>query len=250
MKQNNELGFTLIEIILAVSILATIGILTINILSTQISTREKVTEQNIAHHSINMAMQRIFDDIQGAYISNPKYTISLNVAGRQVAPRFFYRFEEFIVSIQNHRSYLANSNESNLAVVRYFIKSHPRLAGRRQLFRVVDTDMASPISNKGVGLQTLLVPELKNFSLEFWDGRQFRKEWDSSANDTQNKIPKMVKIQLETYIPENSLDKQLNALNPATQPKPQTIKLDTIAYILSSTSMQEVQKSSGEYTWQ
>ena len=105
---NSQNGFTLIEIILSISILATIGVLTINILSTQIDTREKVTAQNTAQHSINMAMERIYSDIQSAYITNPNDSNSLNTNIRPIIPQFSFKNENLIMSVKNYKSLIEN----------------------------------------------------------------------------------------------------------------------------------------------
>lgn len=250
MKDPSQNGFTLLEIILAISILATIGVLTINILSIQIDTRQRVTDQNSAQHSINMAMQRIYDDIQGAYISSANDTVSLNLSNRQVVPQFYFRSSNLVFSIQNHKSYLANSSESNLAFVRYYIRSNPNDSKKNELIRIVDTDMAKNIDGQGVGLLEVIVPDLKDFSVSFWNGNEYRKEWDSTANDTQNKLPKLVKIHLESYFAETNEEKQLTELSPSNQEKRRFISLDTIAYIMSTNNIQDVISPSGDYKWQ
>jgi general secretion pathway protein J len=253
MKSPSQNGFTLLEIILAISILATIGVLTINILSTQIDTRQRVTDQNSAQHSINMAMQRIYEDIQGAYISstNTNDINSLNLSSRQVQPQFYFKASNLVFSIQNYKSYLANSNQSNLAFVRYYTRPDPKDSKKSQLIRIVDTDMAENIDNQGVGFLEIIVPDLKDFSVSFWNGNEYRREWDSTANDTQGKLPKLVKIHLESYFPETNAEKQLKELSPGTENKRRFIALDTIAYILSTTGIPDViPASGGNYKWQ
>lgn len=244
-------GFTLIEIVLAISILATIGMLTINILTNQIETREKVTAHNSVQHAINMAMDKIYSDIQSSYVSNPNDLASLNLSVRAVPPKFSFKNENLILAVQNFRSLLGNSTQSNLAYVRYYIRPNNKDSKKLELIRVVDTDMVENIENSGVGFQEVLVPDLKSFSLEFWNGNEYQKEWDSSANDTQNKIPKLVKIHLETYFPESSSEKQILDLSPNTKKERRSFALDTIAYVLSSNGAQEVtEPSSGDFKWQ
>ncbi|APJ03272.1 type II secretion system protein [Silvanigrella aquatica] len=249
MKNFSQKGFSLLEIILAISILATIGVLTINILSTQILTREKVTEQNAAHHSINMAMQRIFDDIQGSYLPNTSDYGSLNISNRQIPPQFTYKNFNFIFTVQNHKSYLGDSNQSNFALVRYYARPDPKDSKKSQLIRIVDTDMIENIELQGVGYSEIIVPDLKDFYVSFWDGHEYRTSWDSTTNETQNKLPKLVKIHLESYITESSRDKQLQELSPATAIKRKTITLDTIVYILKTLDSPDLTPFSGEYKW-
>lgn len=250
MKKANEFGFTLLEIILAISILATIGVLTINILSSQIDTRQKVTDQNSAQHSINMAMQRLYEDLQSAYISDPSNSVVLNLSNRQVVPQFYFRNGNLVFSTQSYKSYIANSNQSNIAFVRYYIQPDPKDSKISQLIRVVDTDMAESIERKDVGLSEVLVSDLKDFSVSFWNGNEYRREWDSTANDTQSKLPKLVKIHLESYFPESDSEKQLKDISDSNQQKRKFIALDTIVYIMSTIGQKDVITPSGDYKWQ
>lgn len=248
--QKCQKGFTLIEIVLAISILATIGMLTINILTNQIETREKVTEHNSAQHAINMAMDKIYNDLQNAYISNPRNQEALNLSVRPVLPKFSYKNESLILAVQNYKSLLGNSNQSNLAFVHYYIRPNSKDSKRLELVRAVDTDMVENIENIGVGFQEVLVPDLSSFSLEFWNGNEYQKEWDSTANNTQGKLPKLVKIHLETFFRESSADKQFLELSPNTKRERKFITLDTVVYILSAIGMQEVNEpSAGDFKW-
>lgn len=250
MKKNSQNGFSLLEIILAISILATIGVLTINILSSQIETRQKIVDQNSSQHSINMAMQRIYEDLQGAYISKQTDINYLNLTNRQVIPKFYFKNSNLVFSIQNYKSYLENSNQSNLAFIRYYIRPNPNDEKKNQLVRIVDTNMSENIEEYNVGFLEIIVSDLKDFSVLFWNGNDFQKDWDSTANDTQNKLPKLVKVRLESYLPESNFEKQLKEISPGIDNNKKFIALETFVYILSTIGIQDVIPPIGEYKWQ
>ncbi|KAB8031996.1 PulJ/GspJ family protein [Fluviispira multicolorata] len=243
-------GFSLLEIILALSILATLSVLTINILTTQLNTREKVTDYNSQKHAMNMAMKKIYEDLQSAYISDQNYTAALNLGARQIIPQLYYRNKNLVFSTSNYKSYIANSTQSNLAFVRYFVRTDPGNSTRNQLMRVVDTNMSDSIERDEVGLTEVLNPDIKEFKVQFWNGSDYREEWDSTANDTQNKLPKLVKIHLEAYFPESALEKQLRDTNSSSQQNRKTLALDTIVYIMSTNGVSNVINPSGNYKWQ
>ncbi|BBH52568.1 PulJ/GspJ family protein [Fluviispira sanaruensis] len=246
----NQHGFSLLEIILALSILAALSVMTINILTTQLSTREKVTDYNTQKHSINMAMKKIYDDLQSAYISDQKSLTSLNLGARQIVPQLYFRNNNLVFSTSNFKSYIANSTQSNLAFVRYYIRPDPQNSNKNQLIRAVDTDMSESIERDDVGLKEVLDPDIKEFRVLFWNGNEYRQEWDTTANDTQNKLPKLVKIHLESYSPEGSLDKQLREANPVSQQNRKTYMLDTTVYIMSTNGISNALNPSGSFKWQ
>jgi prepilin-type N-terminal cleavage/methylation domain-containing protein len=163
MIQKKQLGFTLIEIILALSILSSIGFLTIHVLSQQIDIRKKITDQNTAQRSLNVSLQLISHDLQGAYLFDPNNQAILNLSARQVIPQFYFQSGNLVFSIRSFYSYKENAPESDLAVVRYFVRPDPKDARKNQLVRVVDTQMAQNIENSNVGFLSVFVQNLKNF---------------------------------------------------------------------------------------
>jgi type II secretory pathway pseudopilin PulG len=247
-KTSTECGFTLLEIILALGILATIGVMSINILSGQIAVRRKIAEINTQHHALNMAMQRIYTDLKGAYLSDQKNLASLNLFNRQVPPQFSYLHDNLIFSIQNYQSYLRDSNQSNLAFVRYFVQNDPKDSTKKQLIRDVDTDMKEKIELKDVGISLVLIPDLASFKIQFWNGNTFLDSWDSNASETKNLLPKLVKVHLETYLPDTSLQKKTTT---STTEKRASIKLDTLVYLINSNGQKEATTPQWrEYKWQ
>ena len=111
----NAHGFSLLEIILAISILATIGVMTINLLSGQITTRQKVTETNNQEHSIDMALSKIVKDLQGAFLTmadNSAASASYSMVSNNVAPKFAFSNSNLIFTTLNNISFIRNSNQS------------------------------------------------------------------------------------------------------------------------------------------
>lgn len=247
MKQHStQQGFTLLEIILALGILATIGVMTINVLSGQIAMRRKISEINTEYHALNMAMQRVYTDLKGAYLSDPQNMASLNLFNRQVSPQFSYLHDNLIFSIQNFQSYTRNSNQSNLAFVRYYTDKDPNDSQKQQLIRVVDTEMKDKIEGKDIGTASVLLPDLAKFQIFFWNGNAFLDSWDSTTGESQNTLPKLVKVHIESYLPQDP-----DAKKTEKSESRQTIKLETIVYLPNSAGKKESTTPQWqEYKWQ
>jgi prepilin-type N-terminal cleavage/methylation domain-containing protein len=244
MIQKKQLGFTLIEIILALSILSSIGFLTIHVLSQQIDIRKKITDQNTAQRSLNVSLQLISHDLQGAYLFDPNNQAILNLSARQVIPQFYFQSGNLVFSIRSFYSYKENAPESDLAVVRYFVRPDPKDARKNQLVRVVDTQMAQNIENSNVGFLSVFVQNLKEFSVTFWNGTEFVQQWDSRANQTQNKLPKLVKIYLSKYIQE---DENASVLQTAQKP---FLEFQTVVFMMGSLGQSDpITPALGNYKW-
>lgn len=242
----NSGGFTLLEIILALSILATIGIVTINILSGQIATRQKLSNLNTDEHSLDAALNRITKDLQGSYLPDQKNINSLNLSNRPISPRFYFKRDNLVFFTMAYRSYLSGSNQSNQAFIRYTTTPNPNDSSKKQLIRVVDTDFVDNIEDNDVGLLQVLLEDIEGFSIKFWDGNQFRDDWDSQANDTQNKLPKLVKIHLSVY----EINQQENTqLESKTDRK--NYVLDTVVYLNNTQRQKEATIPNwAEYKWE
>lgn len=249
--KNKESGFTLLEIILALGILSTIGVMSINILSGQIATRQKILSINTDHHALDMAMLRIYTDLKGAYLSDQKNLASLNLFNRQVPPQFTYLHDNLILSVNNYKSYLRNSNQSNLAFVRYFVQSDPHDSQKKQLIRVVDTDMKDKMDSSDVGTSLVLVSDLAEFKIQFWNGNAFLDSWDSTASETQNLLPKLAKIHLEIYESQGKKQSESAVSRSSSEDKRNSIHLDTLVYLTNSAGQKESTTPQWqEYKWQ
>lgn len=247
-KSRGQRGFTLLEVILAIGILGMIGVITINILSDQLTMRQQVTERDATRHVLDRALDRIYSDLKMAYLGNPDYGSSLNLNRRSVKPFFTYKTNNFIFFTQSFQSYVRDSNQGNMAFVRYFTQPDPINSNHNQLVRVIDTDLVSSIETKGVGHTQVLVSDLAEFKISFWNGNEYREEWDTQTTGltaSSNILPKLVKIRLVAYLPAK---KDADGKNVE---KRGTINLDSIVYLRNAAGQNEAKAPAwGTYKWQ
>lgn len=248
-KSLKQDGFTLLEVILAIGILGLIGVFTINILSDQLSMRQQLTQRDTTRHVLDRALDRIYSDLKAAYVGNLENGSSLNLNRRQVKPFFTYKSKNFILFTQSFKSYVHDSNQSNMAFVRYFIQPDPINSSRNQLVRTIDTDLATSIETKGIGHTQVLVEDLAEFKISFWSGNEYQDEWDTqttSAASPANILPKLVKLRLAIYLP---LKKGEDVKN--NNDKRETMSFDTIVYLRNAAGQSEAKEPAWEtYKWQ
>ncbi len=243
-KNYREEGFTLLEIILALSILATLGIMIIHLLSDQIKTREKISYLNTDEHALNSALNRLVKDLQGAVLSDQTNIASLNLFNRSVVPQFYVQKENLIFFTMAFKSYLNGSNQSNQAFVRYYTKTISK--EQKQFIRVIDTNLTDSIEQDDVGFSQVLLDDIESFSVKYWDGNSFLDTWSSKENNTRNKLPKLVKIHLASFTSEGKNQLQLDK-----NIKKQVRALDTVVYLNNTKGQKEVNTPSWvEYKWQ
>lgn len=240
-KSRNEMsesGFTLLEIILAIGILATIVMLAMNLLSDEMAVRQKIT--NV--YPFEKIMERIAKDISGSYLLPSKTGNQFNMGEKETKFVYVTTDSDLVFSVVNHASLIRNSSESNFANMRYYTKKNFS-TDKLELLRVVDANIKpnESITTSGVGTSMVLVEDIKSFSLKFWNGKKFADDWDSSKNETLGKLPVMVKINLILYMP----------LNPTGTQKKELL-LEKIVLVRNALGRSEAEKepSGGEYKWQ
>lgn len=250
--RRTQAGFTLLEIILVLGILATISVMSITMLSTQLTQRNKLELINQGQHAVNLALDRIYDDMRAIYLYNNETRVIANLPERAVKPGLTSRAGATWFLTQAFRSLRPNSPESDLAAVRYYERPNPQKEGRKQLVRAVDTDLKESIERDGVGTDQVLVDDLKEFKLAFWDGSDFREDWDTNTGDSQNKLPKMIRIRLSAYMPISESEEQMRSLREngaGGDGGRDAVDLETIAYLLSSSGAEQAKEASKEYSW-
>jgi prepilin-type N-terminal cleavage/methylation domain-containing protein len=243
-------GFTLLEVLLAVGILASISVFAITALGNQLEIRNTLSRINEQQHAINTAMSRLFDDVRHAYVMSKQDLVVSGLAGKPTRPRLYGKNETFWFSTQALRSMLADSPQSNVGFVKYWLRDDPKESGKKQLVRTVDQVMKDSIERTGVGVDHVLIGDVREFKLGFWNGQDFTPEWDSDSSDSGGKVPKMVKIRLGAAMPLSDDEKQLNEIDPTRRKEPQILTLETIVYLLYSNGQPDVREPAKEYRWQ
>lgn len=247
--RTNECGFSLIEIVLAVGIIGSVAIFAITMLGTQMSNRNDLNIVNESNHVLHAAMTRIYDDLRHAYMPDKKDAIFANVSRRRVKPGIFQRSDSLIFTIQSFESMVRDSGESNLAVVKYATRKAPDNPSATQLIRTTDTNMMESIEGSLVGTSLVLVPDLKDFKVTWWDGQDFTPDWNSDQGATRGLIPKMAKIELAIYRMPGESEKAALARGELTEEKRSVLSVEAIVYLLYSRGFEQVKTKSSEYSW-
>lgn len=196
-------GFTLLEILLAITILSFVGTLIYGGFA-QTSLNKQRVETDIDHSRIvHTALQRMAREISMAFISvhvnaDPQLQAVKTAfigADRLGADRL--DFNSF-----SHRRLYRNAHESDQNSISYFVTQHPedpdlQVLARREENRI-DED---PLSG---GKSLILVEGVEELDIEYLDplSQQWVKSWDSTNPAGQlNRLPTQVRIRLSVRDP-------------------------------------------------
>ncbi|MFZ9519330.1 MAG: PulJ/GspJ family protein [Silvanigrellaceae bacterium] len=264
-RSNPESGFTLIEIVISVGIIASLSLYAVSAMSNQIETRNRLQQSNGVVHSAHSAMMRLSDDLRHAFFAtgNDEQAARSNsdLIGR---PMFVLnQTPRLLFMIQSHQSLIANRPESNIAYVQYIVcpdNSAPAgvcrgqtdsISQTKQLVRIVDPSVRK-ISDDAIvdGVSQVLVTDLKEIKISAWNGQDFILDWNTERSDYGRKMPKMVKIDLSVYTPDDPLRKQLREESSGSQlPERASLNLSTIVYLLYTAGQTDLKEPKTEMSW-
>lgn len=168
-------GFTLIEVLVAVGLLAFISLLMVQAIRLSFQAREEIARVEDLNHAAQVALRRMTSDISMAYVSN-----HVNQQEPTTATLFDGSEDTLLFSYLGHERRRRGARESDQGIVEYRLE---RGAEGRQLIRrekfIPDTE-----PERG-GIREVLVTGIKDFRLAYWDEKSedWKNEWEVIMED-------------------------------------------------------------------
>ena len=199
-SQHRQAGFTLIEIMVAVSILVIISVLLWQTTAVMMQAKGRYEVEDIRFHEVLMALTRISDDLTMAFLYQSADHLGATGAGE---PQRTIRFlgkdngdqDELHFATLGHLRVMKDSKESEQAEVGYLLKEATGDEG--QVWNLVKRTQSPPDRDPEQGGQVYIMLEnIQEFKLQYYDeGRkEWRREWDSNSLDSNKRLPKAVEI--------------------------------------------------------
>ena len=199
-------GFTLLEIILAVTILALVGTMIYGGFAQTALNKARV-ESDVKHYrTVHMALERIVREVSMAFVSthvNPSLdlrTVQTAFVGSDRGQDDRLDFNSF-----SHRRLYRNAHESDQNEISYFVTEHPDQPGERVLARR-EQNRIDEDPRRG-GKSQILVEGVEEFNVEYFD--PMLSEWIPNwATDDQfgqpNRLPTQVRVRLTVKDPRRT----------------------------------------------
>ena len=191
-------GFTLLELLVAISILAMVSVLIYGAFSAMQRSRAGLERVQERYREGRMAMQRISRDLESSYLSQ-HLPVDARLAvqktsfiGKRGSPADRLDFNTFSNTRRDR-----NAHESDQAEVSYFGSDNPDKSGTLDLARRVSTH--PDLDPQHGGRVEVLATDIDLFQLEYLDPQSgmWNEAWDSTQVTGQpNRIPLQVRITL------------------------------------------------------
>lgn len=199
-------GFTLLEVILAVTVLSLIGTMIYGGFSQTALNKARVEEDVDHSRIIHMALARMTRELSMAYVSthvNP--SLDLRVSNTAFIGKDNSREDRIDFTSFSHRRLYRNARESDQNEISYFVAEHPDEPGtnvlaRREQHRIDDDPRRG-------GKSQILVENVEEFNLEYFDPllSEWIETWDTVNTLAQpNRLPTQVRIRLSVKHPRRA----------------------------------------------
>lgn len=195
----NRSGFTLVELLIAVSILVIITTLIYGSFTRSYDAREFVLAAQERFHTARLALYRMANEISMAFIYECR---EQNTPTGEPNLRTLFKLEHegnvdrlLFASFSNLRLF-RNVHESDQNVITYYGENDPQDSSKTNLLRKVKTHIDGNPEDGGKAL--LLCPDIEELSFELWDEtkQEWVDEWDCSQVERLNQMPSLVRITL------------------------------------------------------
>ena len=201
-------GLTLMEVALAIGILAIIATLTWGSVARSFDAYETVTDIDGRYHNVRVAMSRMAKELSMAFITSNRRHQGRErqwqtlFRGESASPFYEIHFTAFA-----HGILRADAKESDQSEIAYF--GAPDRDDPRKLNLMRREDPRIDTEPDEGGVSHVLAENIKEFELRFWDPRreEWTDEWDTEKSDFAGRLPPIVEIKM---VVEDENGKDLN----------------------------------------
>ncbi len=199
-------GFTLLEVLIAVTIIATMMSLVFGSLAASNALREAATERYDRVRAVQVAMRRMQREISMAFVTKIGQVPTNEQQEETYITVFQGRSDRLDFSNFGHLRTRVDEVASEQAEISYFLRSNRTRDGRlrQDLMRREQAPIDGDPENGGV-IYTLL-EDVESIEFEYWEpdreiaGDAWEREWDTTDTDVHS-LPSRVRITIEVPHP-------------------------------------------------
>ncbi len=194
-QRTHRRGLTLIEIIVALALMALIGSISAATLSTSIQALDALETAGGSNRSARIVMRRISSALQLAYLTPNKTAVNTYrtvFVGKDDGDE-----DQIWFATLGHHRKIRDSRESDQAEITLFLHEDPDNADTKVLF-LRESPLIDQYPDKG-GRPMPLARGVSRFDLRYLDGAtgEWQDEWDSEGAETPGRLPRAVQVVIE-----------------------------------------------------
>jgi len=189
---------TLIEVLVALTILSLMMIMAWQTTSSSATTKRRVEAIQERQHELRVAMNRLVRDISSAYISTNERVSAQESTRRTVFLGADERpVDELRFSSMGHRVLWADANESEQTMISYFADQDPEDSSKTNLLRRESRRLSSENWEQEPADVDILLRDIQRVEFEYfdWKDNEWQGSWNSDkADEERSRLPERVRI--------------------------------------------------------
>ncbi len=197
MHRRAQGGFTLIEIMLALALLAFVTALLWGTFAQTAKVKKRIEQVQDRTHTVRVALMRMSREIEMAFVSASE---SVGIQERRTMFSGTARsdFDELRFSWFGHQRMRADAAEGDTALVHYFTAPDPEDSTKVNLMREETRRLEAKDPKLIPGETYLLCPAIVRLKFAYYDYKQkdWREDWDTTTADGMQYLPTQVRISL------------------------------------------------------
>lgn len=202
-----EKGFTLIEVLIAITLLAIISLLVWQAAGTTLASKERFDARYEIFQSAGLTLHQMTREIESAYLYATPDFLGRSGSGEQQVKTAFIGSDEgdqdsLTFDTLTHIRYIKDAKESDQAEISYFLE--PDDESDQELWVLKKREQSPPDTDlKQGGRTSVLFKGVSELNFRYFDSTkgEFVESWDSSSMDNINKLPRVVEILLVVQDP-------------------------------------------------
>jgi general secretion pathway protein J len=195
-------AFTLIEVLIAMAVTATMAVMTIGSLQSLDRAQEAVRLQDERYAAARVSLARLSRELAMAFLSD-------NFDGKLRDPLtlFVGREDEVLFTTMAHVRLYRDAKESDQSIVEYKLDSDPDHPGERALFRR-EKPRLDDEPDRG-GSTDLVADHVTALRIQYWDPRrkEWIREWTTRGTEHPKALPPRVRVELEMALADRRTEK-------------------------------------------
>ncbi len=186
-----QTAFSLLEVLIAASLLAIIGALLMQSLSSSLDAKEAIETTSNRYHVVRAAMSRVVDEVSMAYLSSHR---PQNGGELRAITGFRGERDRIDFTALGYVPRVEDEKKSDQRQLSYFIDTDPR-SRTQSLMRREQANLDDDFEEGGRTLT--LLPDVRSVEFQYWDPQKdaWAEKWDAAGSEL-NRLPSRIRIEL------------------------------------------------------
>jgi len=199
-RRSRPRGFTLVETLIALTILALIGTLTYGVFARSMSARNQAERVTTHYHGIRQAMLRMSREISMAFLSEHRLCEEPRTMTAFIAKRTGAGMRLDFTSF-SHDKHVKDAKESDQNELGYWVGHDKEDSSKSVLIRREQSRIDDEPDEGGV--EEVIGEDITELKFSFYDAKEDRwdEEWDTTRADYKGRLPMFVKLELKAKDP-------------------------------------------------